>query len=102
MDLVEIEWDARHDGDRRGLTRDQISVKSEIRCLRLSIPCVVDNISATGARILVDSDAVVSSPLILGIPGIGDFRGELAWRDQYAAGIRFLEDPEKVLKRISS
>ena len=67
-----------------------------------AIDCVIKDISASGARLVVERRIPEQDRLILDIDGIGLFPSRIVWQSADNAGIEFLSDPSTVKSWISA
>ena len=65
--------------------------------------CLVNNLSSSGAGVIVEvqilsneMDVKAGAAVTLTIHRFGDFPGMIAWQEAQYAGIRFLQEPEKI------
>jgi hypothetical protein len=56
--------------------------------------CVVRDISASGARVMLERLIVDNERCVLDIDGVGLFPSKIVWRRDHEAGLEFLVDPE--------
>ena len=60
----------------------------------------VQDLSETGARVRVRGTVPDGSEFGFRVNGVGRFRALLCWRDGNTLGIRFLEEPETVMRKL--
>ncbi len=65
------------------------------------VPCVIAEVSAGGAQLLVELPAFVTRAR-LEIEAYGAFDCRIAWRTDTRVGIEFLHDPDEVTERLAS
>ena len=65
---------------------------------RSSFACVVFNISANGAKVMIKDAAAEMKMVTLCSPRFGELDGEVVWRAPGAVGMRFIATPEDVAK----
>ncbi|MGI9424789.1 MAG: PilZ domain-containing protein [Hyphomicrobiaceae bacterium] len=92
-EAIAIDSDEQRAAPRRRVLKGAQAAFNDRHC---SIPCVVKNISATGAR--VSSDLVPDIPdtfdLIIDLDGL-EARCEVVWRKDKEVGVRFVGAPRK-------
>ena len=92
-EAIEIDSDERRIAPRRRVLKGAQAAFNDRHC---SIPCIVKNISETGAR--VRSEHVPSIPdtfdLIIDLDGL-EARCEVVWRKDKELGVRFVGSPQK-------
>ena len=90
---IEVDGDERRVAPRRRVLKGAQAAFNDRHC---SIPCVVKNISDTGAR--VRSDNVANIPdtfdLIIDLDGL-EARCEVVWRKDMEVGVRFVGSPQQ-------
>lgn len=84
-----------HD-DRRTYQRQAVIWDAALQMEGKRADCTVLNLSAGGAKVMIDRPEVTSKFVTLGIPQFGNFTGEVAWRHGHTIGIRFHEEPSQV------
>jgi hypothetical protein len=67
---------------------------------RNSYDCVIFNISANGARVMIGDAASEMKMVTLCSPRFGEIEGEIVWRGPSAIGVRFSAPPEEVAKAL--
>jgi len=85
----------QHD-DRRRFRRQAVIWDAAMLEQEKTVDCTVLNLSAGGAKIMIDRTDITSSRVTLRIPQCGVFVCEVAWRHGHTMGLRFLEDPASV------
>jgi hypothetical protein len=60
--------------------------------------CIVFNISANGAKVMIKDAAEDMKMVTLCSPRFGEFEGEIVWRAPGAVGLRFSASPDEVTK----
>lgn len=88
--------------DRRGDDRLAVTWHGSITLQDdRSFDCQVGDVSLAGT--LIQSDAPVKSgeEVLLSIPTLGDFAGEVQWIKEGAFGLNILAGPDLLLKRIA-
>ncbi|HZS81967.1 MAG TPA: PilZ domain-containing protein [Stellaceae bacterium] len=66
------------------------------------VDCVIKDISASGARLMMERRIAEQDNFILDIDGVGLFPSRIVWQREGQAGIRFLNDPHTVQSWISA
>src|SRR5882724_1116171 len=66
------------------------------------VDCVIKDISASGARLMVERRIAEQEKFILDIDGVGLFASKIIWQSEDHAGIEFLDDPSTVKSWISA
>jgi hypothetical protein len=67
---------------------------------RSSFDCVVFNISANGAKVMIKDAAAEMKMVTLCSPRFGELDGEIVWRAPGAVGLRFIATPEDVARTL--
>jgi hypothetical protein len=67
-----------------------------------TVDCVIRDISASGARIIIERRLAQQRALVLDIDGVGGLNGRLVWQRADEAGIRFLDEPNTVRSYIAA
>ena len=67
---------------------------------RSSYDCVVFNISANGAKVMIKDAAADMKIVTLCSPRFGELDGEIVWRAPGAVGLRFIATPEDVARTL--
>jgi hypothetical protein len=67
---------------------------------RNSYDCIIFNVSANGAKVMVKEPADEMKMVTLCSPRFGELDGEVMWRAPGAIGIRFIAPPEDVAKML--
>jgi hypothetical protein len=65
-------------------------------CRGASAPCVISNLSANGAKVMVENPPEGQARVTLSCARFGALEGEIIWRSPSALGIRFVLPPELV------
>jgi len=80
--------------DLRSESRDQCEIKATITAGALTLPCLVEDLSDTGAKLAFDTDVELPAFFDLELPifeGIGETkRAERRWQVGRRFGIRFV------------
>ena len=58
--------------------------------------CVVIDLSLGGAKLDVNAPLAQGDRVTLILERFGSFRAEVAWREDGSAGLRFVEDPQRI------
>jgi hypothetical protein len=66
------------------------------------VDCVIKDISASGARLMMERRIAELEKLILDIDGVGLFPSRIVWQSEDQAGVQFLSDPGTVKSWISA
>jgi hypothetical protein len=67
-----------------------------------TIDCIIKDISASGVQIVTKSPVTEQRDFVLEVDRAGLFPGRLVWRQDNRAGLRFLQDPSTVSRRIGA
>jgi PilZ domain len=62
--------------------------------------CVIFNISANGAKVILKAPLEGVTTVILSCPRFGDLEAEIVWRNQSSIGLRFSAPPEDVARAL--
>jgi len=65
---------------------------------RSAYDCIIFNISANGAKVMVKDPSPEMKNVTLCSPRFGEFEGEVVWRAPGAVGMRFSASPEDIAK----
>jgi hypothetical protein len=88
--------------DRRQHKRIALLHSASLREGERTVDCVIRDISASGARIIIERRLAQQRALVLDIAGIGGLNGRLVWQRADEAGIRFLDEPKTVKSYIAA
>jgi hypothetical protein len=66
------------------------------------VDCVIKDISASGARVMIERRIAGDEKFVLDIDGVGLFPGKIVWQMNDHAGIEFFNDPTSVKSRINA
>ena len=58
--------------------------------------CVVVDLSLGGAKLDLEAPVAHGDKVTLVLDRFGAFRAEVAWREEGACGLRFIEDPQRI------
>jgi hypothetical protein len=98
--------DQHHDVDsgaeRRQHERSTLLYSCSLYDGENTVDCVIKDISASGARLMVEKRLAAQQEFILDIDGVGLFPSRIVWQSGDHAGIRFLNDTSQVKSWISS
>lgn len=64
--------------------------------------CIVRDISASGARVMLERLIADQERCVLDIDGVGLFPSKIVWRRDNEAGLEFLADPEATRFQINA
>jgi hypothetical protein len=64
--------------------------------------CVVRDISASGARVMLERSITEQKRCVLDIDGVGLFPSKIVWQRDNEAGLEFLADPESKRLQINA
>ena len=88
--------------DRRRYRRIDLLHSASLREGERVMDCVIRDISAGGARILIEERIAEQHELVLDIEGVGRLSSRIVWQSVDQAGIRFLEEPVTVRSHIEA
>ena len=98
--------DQHHDtstaAERRQHARSALLYSCSIYDGETTVDCVIKDISASGARLMVEKRIAADHEVVLDIDGVGLFPSRIVWQADHHAGIRFLSDTSLVKSWISS
>ncbi len=98
--------DQHHDvadgAERRQHERSSLLYSCSIYDGENTVDCVIKDISASGARLMVEKRIAAEQEFVLDIDGVGLFPSRIVWQSDDHAGIRFLSDTSLVKSWISS
>jgi PilZ domain-containing protein len=80
----------------RKYRRASVHWLATLACRGASIPCVIANLSANGAKVMVDDPPHGQARVTLSCSHFGALAGEIVWRSPQALGIRFVMAPDLV------
>ena len=93
---------ARDGNERRRHERSPLLYSGSLYDGENMVDCVIKDISASGARLMIERRVAEQERFILDIDGVGLFPSKIVWRADDHAGIRFLSDTSQVKSWISS
>jgi PilZ domain-containing protein len=80
----------------RKYRRASVHWLATLACRGASLPCVISNLSANGAKVMVEHPPEGQARVTLACPRFGALEGEIVWRSPRALGIRFILAPDLV------
>lgn len=86
---------------RRSFPRKAVLLCGRFYHGRTAVDCVITNISANGARLLVNQRLEGEMVGALSINRCGMFPGAVVWQGEDQAGLRFFERPERVASLVA-
>jgi hypothetical protein len=86
--------------EHRRYRRASVLWPAILACRSNSFDCVIFNLSANGAKVMIKNSLEDSARVTLSSARFGAFEGEIVWRSPNALGIRFLLAPELVAKAL--
>ena len=94
--------DAEPGSERRRHERSPLLYSGSLFDGGQMVDCVIKDISASGARLMVERRIAEQEKFILDIDGVGLFASKIIWQSEDHAGIEFLDDPSTVKSWISA
>ncbi|HZS82568.1 MAG TPA: PilZ domain-containing protein [Stellaceae bacterium] len=85
--------------DRR-YHRTTVLWPATLLCRNNTFECVIFNISANGAKVMLTNSLETKTPVIISAAQFGDIAGEVVWSNPQAIGIRFFAPPEDVVRAL--
>ena len=85
-------------GYERDFPREKLRAKAEIMVDEESYHCVVDDISASGARLKIELEVGRGKDVLVSMCAFGPFNATVAWCNGGAIGVKFDHDPEEMTK----
>ncbi len=82
--------------ENRRYHRASVLWPATLLCRNNSFECVIFNISANGAKLMIKNSLEDKARVTLSSPRFGAFDGDVVWRSPGSLGIRFLLAPEQV------
>jgi hypothetical protein len=95
------ENDSRGGAERRLHERSPLLHSGSLNEGERVVDCVIRDISASGARVIMERRIAEQDKFILDIDGVGLFPSKLVWQHDDQVGIQFLDDSDTVTSRIS-
>ena len=86
--------------ENRKYHRSTVLWPATLVCRNMPLDCVIFNISANGAKVIVKSALEGVTAVILSCPRFGDLAADIVWRNQSSIGLRFVAPPEDVAKAL--
>lgn len=86
--------------ENRRYRRSTVLWPATVICRHSAFDCVIFNISANGAKIMIKNVPEDATSVILSCRRFGDLEAEIMWRNQNAIGLRFAASPEDVAKAL--
>ncbi len=86
--------DTKHFRDERLDVRWNATIELD----NVDVACLVDNISTAGARVEIDAALSMDQELIIKIPELGEFAGEVVWVKPPFYGLKLVAGPDLDLK----
>jgi hypothetical protein len=86
--------------ENRKFRRASVLWPATLRCRNNSFECVIFNLSANGAKVMIKNSLDDGARVTLACARFGALEGEIVWRSPSAAGIRFVLAPELVAKAL--
>jgi hypothetical protein len=80
----------------RKYRRASVHWLATLACRDASAACVISNLSATGAKVMIDNPPEGQARVTLSCARFGALEGEIVWRSPKALGIRFTLAPDLV------
>jgi hypothetical protein len=93
--------DGRYSSERRKYRRRLIFCPGVIDLGDRRLECQILEVSATGAKVRVGQDIDTEATIVLRSE-IGDFGGDVVWRSDNYAGVRFEVAPERVAELVEA
>lgn len=86
--------------DEKHFRDDRLDVRwhATIELNDVDTACLVDNISTAGARVEIETELEMGQELIIKIPELGEFAGEVAWQKPPFYGLKLVAGPDLDLK----
>jgi PilZ domain len=82
--------------ENRKYHRASVLWPATLLCRNNSFECVIFNISANGAKLMIKNSLEDKARVTLSSSRFGAFDGDIVWRSPHSLGIRFLLAPEQV------
>jgi hypothetical protein len=100
--MAEQQHDRPTGAERRQHVRSSLLYSCSLYDGENTVDCVIKDISASGARLMVEKRIGADEEFVLDIDGVGLFPSRIVWQSDDQAGIRFLSDTSQVKSWISS
>jgi hypothetical protein len=86
--------------ENRRYHRTTVLWPATLLCRSSALDCVIFNISANGAKVMLKNSLEMKVPVILSSIRFGELAGEVVWQNPNAVGIRFFAAPEDVVRML--
>jgi hypothetical protein len=86
--------------ENRRYHRSTVLWPAELVWRRNTYACIIFNISANGAKVMIKDAAEEMKMVTLCSPRFGELEGEVVWRATGAVGMRFTATPEEVARML--
>jgi len=86
--------------ENRKFRRASVLWPATLRCQDKNLDCVIFNLSANGAKVMIKGPFDDGSRVTLSCTRFGALEGDIIWRSPSALGIRFVLAPELVAKAL--
>jgi hypothetical protein len=86
--------------ENRKYHRSTVLWPATLICRNTMYDCVIFNISANGAKVILKAPLEGVTSAILSCPRFGDLEAEIVWRNQSSIGLRFGAPPEDVARAL--
>ena len=86
--------------ENRKYHRSTVLWPATLVCRNTMLDCVIFNISANGAKVILKAPLEGVTNVILSCPRFGDLEAEIMWRNQSSIGLRFAAPPEDVARAL--
>ncbi len=97
--LARTSWSAHH---TRRHPRDAVLWSALLYCEGVIHDCAILNISAGGAKLSIPGPISTSALVTLTIFRYGDYPAQVVWQYGSLVGLRFLENPRDITRRLST
>lgn len=84
--------------ENRRYHRATVLWPATLLCRNNAFDCVIFNISANGAKVMIRNSLEVQQRVTLCSPRFGEIEGRIIWRGSTAIGVQFVAPPEEVAK----
>ena len=84
--------------ENRKYHRASVLWPATLVCRNNRFECVIFNISANGAKVMIKNSLEDKARVTLTSPRFGALEGDIVWRSPSAIGLRFLLEPERIAK----
>jgi hypothetical protein len=86
--------------ENRRYHRTTVLWPATLQCRNNTYECVIFNISANGAKVMLKNSLEMKTPVIISSNHFGEIAGEIVWLNPNAIGIRFFSPPEEIIKSL--